>query len=132
MKNVLNVGGAYFCIKLVRYIFLGWLPLYLVEVLEYKASEVVLLASIFDVAGAVGSITCGFVSDKIFGGRSIIVLVPMCFNGLFAAIYPHIASYGRYYNMAIMASVGLCCWSRFRPWWCSMFVVCIKQNGQMQ
>ena len=109
LKNVLNVGGAYFCIKLVRYIFLGWLPFYLVEVLEYKASEAVLLASIFDVAGAVGSITCGFVSDKIFGGRSIIVLVPMCFlTGYFAAIYPHIASYGRYYNMAIMAGVGLC------------------------
>jgi MFS transporter, OPA family, sugar phosphate sensor protein UhpC len=109
LKNMLNVGVAYFCIKLVRYIFLGWLPFYLVEVLEYKAADAVLLASIFDIAGAVGSISCGFISDKIFGGRSIIVLLPMCFlTGYFAAIYPHVASSGRYYNMIIMAGVGLC------------------------
>ena len=109
LPNMLNVGGAYFCIKLVRYIFLGWLPFYLTEVLKYGAADAVLLASIFDVAGAVGSIACGFISDKIFGGRSIVVLIPMCFfTAYFATIYPHAASYGRYYNMAIMAGVGLC------------------------
>ena len=109
LRNMLNVGGAYFCIKLVRYIFLGWLPFYLTEVLKYGAADAVLLASIFDVAGAVGSIACGFISDKIFGGRSIVVLIPMCFfTAYFATIYPHAASYGRYYNMAIMAGVGLC------------------------
>ena len=114
---MLNVGGAYFCIKLVRYIFLGWLPFYLTEVLKYGAADAVLLASIFDVAGAVGSIACGFISDKIFGGRSIVVLIPMCFfTAYFATIYPHAASYGRYYNMAIMAGVGLCSRARFGTW----------------
>ncbi|KAK3233542.1 hypothetical protein CYMTET_56170 [Cymbomonas tetramitiformis] len=108
LENMLNVGGGYFCIKLVRYIFLGWLPFYLTSVLEYSAAEAVLLSTAFDIAGAVGSIACGFVSDKVFGGRSLMAVAPMCLLcGIFAAAYPLVASYGKVYNMATMGLVGL-------------------------
>ena len=108
MKNVLNVGGAYFCIKLVRYIFLNWLGFYLQEVLQYSAAEAVLYATMLDLAGALGSIGSGFVADKVFGGKSILAILPMCVVCSCAAfIYPEVASYGKTYNVVVMAVIGI-------------------------
>jgi len=64
LPHLLNVGAAYFCLKLVRYTFLGWLPFYLTEVLQYSAADSVLMSTAFDLAGTAGSVACGFISDK--------------------------------------------------------------------
>ncbi|RHY28499.1 hypothetical protein DYB32_006385 [Aphanomyces invadans] len=108
VPHLTNVGSAYFCIKLVRYTFLGWLPFYLTAVLQYSAAESVLLSTAFDLAGTVGSVVCGFTSDKWCGGYSARIVAPMCILcGVGTVLYPHIASTSQMANIAVMAAVGL-------------------------
>ncbi|KAF0711590.1 Aste57867_5189 [Aphanomyces stellatus] len=109
VPHLVHVGAAYFCIKLVRYTFLGWLPFYLTDVLRYSAAESVLLSTAFDLAGTLGSVLCGFAADAAWcGGRSARVVAPMCLLcGLCTLLYPHVASLGQMPNIAIMAAVGL-------------------------
>ncbi|CAK4077909.1 unnamed protein product [Aphanomyces euteiches] len=108
VPHLLLVGSAYFCIKLVRYTFLGWLPFYLTSVLHYSAAESVLLSTAFDLAGTLGSVLCGYASDAWCGGRSARIVAPMCaLCGVATLVYPHVAAVGSTPNIAIMAAVGL-------------------------
>ncbi|OQR92185.1 MFS family transporter: glycerol-3-phosphate [Achlya hypogyna] len=102
------LSAAYFCIKLVRYTYLGWLPFYLTNELGYAAAESVLMSTAFDVAGTVGSVVCGFASDKLCAGRSAKVVAPMCLLcGLCTLIYPHVAPTSQAANLVAMALIGL-------------------------
>ena len=52
--GLLGLCAAYFCVKLVRYTLLFWLPLYLHEHLGFTAPQAGFAATLFDVeAGAV-------------------------------------------------------------------------------
>ncbi|RHY04677.1 hypothetical protein DYB36_003042 [Aphanomyces astaci] len=108
VPHLTNVGSAYFCVKLVRYTFLGWLPFYLTAMLGYSAAESVLLSTAFDLAGTVGSVVCGYASDAWCGGYSARIVAPMCvLCGVATVLYPHVAASGQIANIAIMAAVGL-------------------------
>ncbi|OQR90080.1 MFS family transporter: glycerol-3-phosphate [Thraustotheca clavata] len=103
-----NISSAYFFIKLVRYTYLGWLPYYMTSVLGFSAAESVLMSSVFDLAGTIGSVVCGFVSDKLFGGHSAKVIAPMCLLcGMFTIVYPQVAAISSTCNLLIMGAVGL-------------------------
>ncbi|KDO33709.1 hypothetical protein SPRG_19318 [Saprolegnia parasitica CBS 223.65] len=108
LPNLWRISAAYFCIKLVRYTYLGWLPFYLTNVLGYSAPQAVLMSTVFDLAGTIGSILCGVVSDKVFLGHSAKVVGPMClFCGVTTLLYPHFAPLGQTVNLFTMALVGL-------------------------
>ena len=83
MKNrtVLVLGLAYFLLKPARYAILLWGPVIIYErmpAIGKVASAIVPTA--FEVAGLVGPILIGFMSDKLFGARRI----PACVLSLLA------------------------------------------------
>lgn len=65
---------AVFTLKVVRYSMYMWLPLFLLEHLGYDKVHSGLMATVFEVGGAVGSALIGFLTAKLFSGRSFVTL----------------------------------------------------------
>jgi sugar phosphate permease len=71
-------------VKITRYSFLFWLPLYLTEHLHYRADHAGYLASIYELAGIAGALAGGYASDRLAGSRRYPVISVMM-GGLAAA-----------------------------------------------
>lgn len=101
------IAAMYFAVKLARYVFLFWLPLYMTERLGYAAGEAGYTSAIFEVAGFGGAILAGYVSDRVAGGRRFPVGAVMMF--LLAAacwMHPALAASGRWGNAIGIAIIG--------------------------
>jgi sugar phosphate permease len=103
---VWNLGAAYFCLKLIRYSLLFWLPLYLHRQLGYSEASAGYLSISFEAGGVVGAVAAGTLSDRLIGRRGP-VLVAMSL-GLAGALYLYsgVAGFGPVANFAAMALVG--------------------------
>ena len=79
LKNplVLAMGGAYFSIKFLRYAVDSWLPYFLDVVYGGTAVAGGAASTAFDLAGFVGAIVAGRVSDRYFGGKRTPVMIIM-------------------------------------------------------
>ena len=73
IPGLLPCGASYFCIKLVRYTLMFWLPFFLAQEHGFGAAEAAYFSTLFDMGGVIGSLMCGFLSDKVFGGQRILV-----------------------------------------------------------
>jgi OPA family glycerol-3-phosphate transporter-like MFS transporter len=71
--DTLLVGTFYFFLKLIRYALWSWTPFFLERSYGLAADDAGYLSNVFDVAGVVGVITAGFVSDRFFASRRAIV-----------------------------------------------------------
>lgn len=69
IENVVLVGMFYFCLKFVRYALWSWTPYLLSRNYGLEVDEAGYLSTVFDIAGLCGVLTCGFLSDRLFGGR---------------------------------------------------------------
>jgi sugar phosphate permease len=67
------LGASYFFMKLIRYVLLFWLPYFMKTALGYDAVLAGVAPLAFEAGGLLGAITCGFVSDRLFRGRRIVV-----------------------------------------------------------
>jgi sugar phosphate permease len=67
LKNPLvwSYGASYFCIKLIRYSLILWLPYYLETALRYSKSDAGIFSTSFEVGGAVGTVLLGLLSDRM-------------------------------------------------------------------
>jgi OPA family sugar phosphate sensor protein UhpC-like MFS transporter len=70
---------VYFLIKPTRYLLLYWSPVYVDELLGTGSTSSGLLGSMFDLAGPVGTLVGGLVSDRLFSSRRM----PVCVIALF-------------------------------------------------
>jgi sugar phosphate permease len=75
---------AAFLVKVTRYSFLFWLPLYMTERLGYAPQQAGYLSSIYELAGIGGALLAGYASDKLAGARRFPVVCVMLL-GLAAA-----------------------------------------------
>eukprot|EP00919_Chromeraceae_sp_WS-2016_P036859 GHVR01087572.1.p1 GENE.GHVR01087572.1~~GHVR01087572.1.p1 ORF type:complete len:385 (+),score=60.28 GHVR01087572.1:85-1239(+) len=57
---VLNLGGAYFCVKLIRYTLLMWLPFFMIQQLVFDPSTAAFSSLFFDVGGIIGAVSSGY------------------------------------------------------------------------
>lgn len=107
LPGILNLGAAYFCLKLIRYTLLFWLPYYLSKVLLYPEDTAGYLSTSFEVGGVVGAIVVGYLSDKYFAGRRVTVAAPLvfCIGGAML-LYLQIGTWGMWFNAGAMALVG--------------------------
>ncbi|MFM7199744.1 MAG: MFS transporter [Myxococcota bacterium] len=107
LPGILNLGAAYFCLKLIRYTLLFWLPYYLSKVLLYPEDTAGYLSTSFEVGGVVGAIVVGYLSDKYFAGRRVTVAAPLvfCIGGAML-IYLQVGTWGMWFNAGAMALVG--------------------------
>ncbi len=74
VDGVLFCSLAYGCIKLVNYGFFMWLPYYLSSEFGLGLTKIGLLATLYDLASIFGTMTTGYITDKI-KFRSIVVEV---------------------------------------------------------
>lgn len=68
-SRIIRLGAAYFCLKFVRYAIIFWLGFLLMERLGFSKEEAGYLMVPFPLAGMVGSIASGFISDRFFQAR---------------------------------------------------------------
>jgi len=99
------LAGMYFFLKITRYSLLFWLPLYLVQRMQYSDEWAGYTSSLFELVGFSGALIAGYISDRMLGGRRYPVGASMLF--LLAAwllIHPVI---GRLGPAAMAASISI-------------------------
>lgn len=67
--NALLIGAFYFFIKFIRYAVWSWAPYLLKKYYAMEPSQAGYLSTAFDLAGIVGVVVVGLVSDRVFRGR---------------------------------------------------------------
>jgi len=82
------LAGMYFFLKITRYSLLFWMPLYLVQRMQYSESQAGYTSSLFELVGFSGALIAGYVSDRLLNGRRYPVGATMLF-GLAAALLMH-------------------------------------------
>jgi sugar phosphate permease len=99
------LAGMYFFLKITRYSLLFWLPLYLVQRMQYSESQAGYTSSLFELVGFSGALIAGYVSDRLLNGRRYPVGATMLF-GLAAALLMH-PVIGRLGPVAMACSISL-------------------------
>lgn len=95
----------YFVLKLTRYVFLFWLPLYMVEALHYSSQDSGYLSSVYELIGFFGVIAAGYISDRLLNSKRFPVVTVMLFiMAIICFIQPLIADLGM---LAIGINIGL-------------------------
>lgn len=98
----------YFFLKMMRYSFLYWLPLYMTEALGYTPKEAGYTSSVYEWVGFTGVIFAGYVSDKFMQSRRFPVSSIMLFCLAIACFfYPKLAAMGLIWNVIGIAFVGI-------------------------
>ncbi|WP_341215663.1 MFS transporter [uncultured Wocania sp.] len=62
-------SSCYLILKLTRYAFLFWLPIYLEKSLNYNVSDSGYISSVYELIGFFGVILAGYSSDKLFDSK---------------------------------------------------------------
>jgi len=107
-RPVRTIAAMYFAVKLARYVFLFWLPLYMTEKLGYGPDEAGYTSSVFELAGALGVPLAGYLSDRATGGRRFPVGAAMMFAlALLCLLHPALAATGRWGNIVGIALIGM-------------------------
>jgi len=78
--TIILMGLIYFCIKFLRYALWSWVPFFLNQNYHISGDRAGYLSTVFDLAGFVGVLVAGVLSDKLFKGkRSTITLIMLVF-----------------------------------------------------
>jgi OPA family sugar phosphate sensor protein UhpC-like MFS transporter len=104
MPMLWTLGAAYFCLKLIRYSLLFWLPFFLNKELGYEKSTAGYLSISFEAGGALGAVAIGYLSDRLPRGMVLVAMVMGLAVSL--VVYGKVASLGQAANFASMAAVG--------------------------
>jgi sugar phosphate permease len=78
-REVWILSGMYFFLKITRYSLLFWLPLYLVQRMQYSDAWAGYTSSLFELVGFLGTLIAGYVSDRLLNGRRYPVGATMLF-----------------------------------------------------
>jgi len=100
------IALMYFCVKLTRYAFLFWLPLYMTEYLHYAKPQAGYASSIYEVIGVLGALGAGYISERLGGARFSVGAVMMAALAGLVATYPAASSLGLLPNLAWIGLIG--------------------------
>jgi OPA family sugar phosphate sensor protein UhpC-like MFS transporter len=101
------LGASYFCIKLIRYSLLFWLPYYLHKRLGYAEDVAAYLSTAFEAGGIVGVIAVGWVSDRFFSqNRARLIAPTLLALAVALAAYRLVGEWGMAANAISMGVVG--------------------------
>ncbi|PIV63808.1 MAG: hypothetical protein COS11_05480, partial [bacterium (Candidatus Ratteibacteria) CG01_land_8_20_14_3_00_40_19] len=100
-------GLSYLFLGLVSYGFLYWVPTYILEVQGGDIANVAVRAVLFPLAGAVGALIAGWITDRFFASRRTPIIVAMAFlSGIFILIYPRIPLGNNLLNLLCLSTIG--------------------------
>lgn len=107
-KTVWIIGATFFCVKLTRYAFLFWLPVYMTQQLHYSIGGAGYTSSLYELVGFSGALLAGYASDRIFKSRRPPVVALMMF-GLAGAclVHPMLAGLGHWGNALGISIIGI-------------------------
>ncbi|KAK6993986.1 glycerol-3-phosphate transporter 5 [Biomphalaria glabrata] len=102
-----EVSVAVFCLKVVRYCMYMWLPMYLLQALNYSKNSAGIFSTVFEVGGVTGSALIGFALDRYYKGNTLrgialFVLISTVALGLFIIT----SSWGVFINSVFMFIAG--------------------------
>ncbi len=102
------IAAMYFFLKMTRYSFLFWLPLYMTERIGYEAGEAGYTSALYQLAGFAGAVIAGYVSDRLLGSRRFPVGAVMLWGlGFVCLLQPLAASGGRLSVALWIAAIGV-------------------------
>jgi OPA family sugar phosphate sensor protein UhpC-like MFS transporter len=101
-----SYGACYFCIKLIRYSLLFWLPFFLHKAAGFDEITSGYLSTAFEVGGLFGSMGIGYLSDRSARSRAFVAALSLV--GLAAAMwgYANISSSSIALHVGGLALVG--------------------------
>jgi OPA family glycerol-3-phosphate transporter-like MFS transporter len=90
-RMVWYLGAVYFLVKPTRYLLLFWSPVYIAERMGTDTLQSGWLSSMFDLAGPIGTLVGGIMSDKVFQSKRmpVSVLALFCLAALML-VFPFI------------------------------------------
>jgi sugar phosphate permease len=101
------LGAAYFFMKLIRYVLFFWLPYFMRRELGYSVEMAGIVPNAFEIGGLCGAITAGFVSDRLFRGRRVVVgVIALLLLAAAMPLYAHLVHLGLGWNILGLALVG--------------------------
>jgi sugar phosphate permease len=89
MPLLYSYGACYFCIKLIRYSLLFWLPFYLHTANGFDEVASGYLSTGFEVGGVLGCIAVGYASDRSTRSRATVAAITLL--GLAVAVFAYAA-----------------------------------------
>jgi OPA family sugar phosphate sensor protein UhpC-like MFS transporter len=106
-KVLYSYGTSYFCIKLIRYSLLFWLPYYLHAAAGLSEVASGYVSTAFDAGGVLGSIGLGYASDKLPRARGLVAAAGLI--GLAAALlaYANVAASSIAWHCGALALIGM-------------------------
>jgi len=104
--RVLSYGACYFCIKLIRYSLLFWLPFYLHTVAGFGQVQSGYLSTSFELGGVLGTIALGYLSDRSARPRSSLALGSLGALALALLLYARLPLGSALLHFAVMALIG--------------------------
>ena len=94
-------------LNIVRYGFLDWAPTYFFEVQKAHISLAAFKAIIFPLAGSLGALSAGWISDKLFQHRRVPISVVMLLVLIIAIwIFPQIPKGSWLLTLIVLAVIG--------------------------
>ncbi|GGW45949.1 MFS transporter [Arenibacter certesii] len=101
-------SACYMILKMIRYAFLFWLPIYLEKALNYGISDAGYMSSVFELIGFFGVILAGYSSDKLFKSNRFSTVSIMMFGlGIACLIHPLLVPYGKFATIISIALIGI-------------------------
>ncbi len=94
-------------LNIVRYGFLDWAPTYFFEVQKAHISLAAFKAVIFPLAGSLGALSAGWISDKFFQSRRVPMAVVMLLILIVSIwIFPQIPKGSWFLSLIVLAVIG--------------------------
>ncbi len=98
---------AVFTLKVVRYCMYMWLPLFLLDYLNYDKVQAGLMSTAFEVGGGLGSALVGFLTERLFSGRSLPTLcILTILSSLSLLLFAMTAQFGAGINIVCLVLAG--------------------------
>jgi sugar phosphate permease len=103
---LLSYGTAYFCLKLIRYSLLFWLPFYLHTAAGFDLERSGYLSTSFEVGGALGSVGLGWLSDRMRGRRATAAVGSLLGLAVVLAGYARVGQASALSHCLLLGAVG--------------------------
>ena len=106
-KYVWLVSVANFFVYILRYAVLDWGPTMLTEAKHVSITHASWMVAGFELAGVVGALLSGWLTDRWFGGRAMrIGIVYMVLAGLSLWLFWKVAGQSPWWNTALLCAAG--------------------------
>jgi OPA family glycerol-3-phosphate transporter-like MFS transporter len=101
-------SSCYMILKMTRYAFLFWLPIYLEKALHYDVSEAGYISSVYELIGFFGVIIAGYASDKLFKSKRFSTISLMMIGlAVVCLIHPMLIPFGKMATIISIALIGI-------------------------